>query len=142
MLNVIKFDNFIQKLFNLQSQLLLKGALKQLPRQIFASLLFHYEDFVKRYSSKHCVCVSLQLCLEEFEYSDAQFCQWIACVRVDYSQRNFIHYDNNKQFRTPNMNNTEIMSAINSLHSNYEKASIIHLLIRVIILIVMLYRFI
>jgi hypothetical protein len=124
MFSVIKFGNFLQKLFNLQSQLLLKGALKRLPLQIFASLLYHHDDFVKKYSNMHCVCVALQQCLEEFEYSDAQFCQWIACVRVDYAEKNFAHYNHNKQFHNASMNNTDIISAINSLHSNYEKASI------------------
>lgn len=120
-MHVIKFDNFIQKLFNLRSRLLLKDALKQLPRQIFASLLYHYDEFVRKYSGTHCICIALKQCLQEFQYSDTQFCQWIACVRVDYAQRNAVYNEQIRQFSSAKLNNTEIISAINSLHIKYEK---------------------
>jgi hypothetical protein len=123
----LKFDNFLQKLFKLQSDLLLKGELKPLPRCVFASFLFYHDSYLKKYSPSNIVYVALRDCMQLFGYTDAQLRVWISSVVIDYNKRNLVHGASIASFDHVS-NNTNLVPYINMLNDKYNEVYCMKLL--------------
>ena len=85
---LIMFNNMLAKLFNLKHDGLKRGELVQLPRLVYAVMLYHCNDFIFKYGSQHNVIMSMKAAVQEFNFTLADFQDWINIVAADYSQRN------------------------------------------------------
>lgn len=101
--------------------MLITGDLKELPRIIFACILFHYDAFAVTYSDTHIVLKAIKECLNIFGYSDAILRLWIATVRLDYTERNVAHFGANNSILSAAAVHEDLYKSLNSLHSKYDK---------------------